>query len=139
MKITADTNILLRLAVLDDQLQAHAAEALLSGVELIAVPNPALCEFVWVLRKDYRFNRTRIVDALNELLEIPALRVDRAAVQAGIASLEAGGDFADACIAVEGRRLGGEVFTSFDRRAVALIKAAGGDAHLLRPSAGDIS
>jgi len=47
------------------------------------------------------------------------------------ALLEAGGDFADGVIAFEGRRLGGDVFISFDRRAVAMITAGGGKARLL--------
>ncbi len=45
--------------------------------------------------------------------------------------LEAGGDFADGVIAFEGRRLGGEIFASFDRTAVGLVTAQGGDTHLL--------
>jgi hypothetical protein len=57
--------------------------------------------------------------------------VDRPAVDAGLALLEAGGDFADGVIAFEGRRLGGLVFTSFDAEAVRLIEANGGETRLL--------
>ena len=42
-----------------------------------------------------------------------------------------GGDFADGIIAFDGRRLGGTVFVSFDRRAVALVERNGGEALLL--------
>jgi hypothetical protein len=49
------------------------------------------------------------------------------ACDAGLAILEAGGDFADGVIAFDGRRLGGAVFVSFDRRAVALIERSGGE------------
>jgi predicted nucleic-acid-binding protein len=56
---------------------------------------------------------------------------DRAAVEAGLASLRAGGDFADGVIAHEGRRMGADVFVSFDRRAVALLKGLDEPAHLL--------
>lgn len=45
--------------------------------------------------------------------------------------LAAGGDFADGVIAFEGRRLGGEVFASFDCEAVELVAAQGGDTRLL--------
>ena len=38
-----------------------------------------------------------------------------------------GGNFADGVKAFDGRRLGGEVFVSFDRRAVALIQRSGGE------------
>lgn len=39
--------------------------------------------------------------------------------------LKAGGHFADGVIAHEGRRLGGEIFVSFDRAAVELLAARG--------------
>jgi hypothetical protein len=57
--------------------------------------------------------------------------VDLGAVEAGLAVLERGGDFADGVIAFEGRRAGGRVFTSFDRGAVKRVGAAGGEARLL--------
>jgi len=40
--------------------------------------------------------------------------VNRPAAEAGLALLEAGGDFADGVIAHEGRWLGAEAFVSFD-------------------------
>jgi predicted nucleic-acid-binding protein len=46
--------------------------------------------------------------------------------------LVAGGDFADAVIAFSGRRLGGERFVSFDRRAVQLLADLGEPAELLK-------
>jgi predicted nucleic-acid-binding protein len=57
--------------------------------------------------------------------------VNHQAVAAGLAMLESGGDFADGIIAQEGRWLGADTFVSFDRRAVALIKAQGHDVRLL--------
>ncbi len=47
--------------------------------------------------------------------------------------LDAGGDFADGVIAFAGRQMGGAVFASFDRKAVALVAAAGGETQLLDP------
>jgi len=134
VKLTADTNLLVRHAVRDDERQAEAADVILRRAELVAIPTPALCEFVWVLRRSYGFPAGAVVSALRRLLSIAVVRVDRVATDAGIAALEAGGDFADACIAAEGRRMGGIVFTSFDRRAVAAVKAAGGEAQLLTSS-----
>jgi predicted nucleic-acid-binding protein len=52
-------------------------------------------------------------------------------VEAGLALLKAGGDFADGLIAYEGSWLGGEAFVSFDKRAVALIKRQGQEARVL--------
>lgn len=39
--------------------------------------------------------------------------------------LDSGGDFADAVIAHEVRRLGGETFVSFDQKAVRLLATQG--------------
>ena len=50
MKITADTNVLVRAAVQDDAHQARRAAKVLQEADLVAVPIPVLCEFVWVLR-----------------------------------------------------------------------------------------
>jgi len=51
MKITADTNVLIRSVVGDDVVQARAAAKMLREAELIAVALASLCEFVRVLRK----------------------------------------------------------------------------------------
>ncbi len=131
MKVTADTNILVRAVVRDDERQAEAAATLLRKAELIAVSLPCLCEFVWVLRRVYGFGQPDISAALRALLAAGNVAVDRPAVDAGLAVFEAGGDFADGLIAHEGRWLGGEVFVSFDRKAVALIVGQGEQARLL--------
>lgn len=134
MRITADTNTLVRAAVMDDPEQAELAARLLREAEIVAVPLPALCEFVWVLRRGYGFAAADIAEAIRQLAGSAAVRMDQPAVEAGLALLAAGGDFADGVIAFEGRRLGGSVFASFDREAVALIAAAGGETHLPGPA-----
>ncbi len=108
---------------------------LLRDAEMVALTLPALCEFVWVLVRGYRRPAADISGAVRRLATAATVEVDRPAVEAGLAVLEAGGDFADGVIAFDGRRLGGTVFASFDQRAVALIAAAGGETHLL-PTAG---
>jgi hypothetical protein len=56
---------------------------------------------------------------------------DRFAVKAGLAVLDAVGDFAAGVIACEGRWLGGDVFVSVDQKAVTRIEARGKAAVLL--------
>jgi predicted nucleic-acid-binding protein len=131
MKITADTNILIRAVVADDKKQARAAARLLKGAELIAVTLPCLCEFVWVLRRVYQFGQENIFAALEALLNADNVAVDRPAVDAGLSMLKAGGDFADGLIAHEGAWLGGDTFVSFDKRAVSLLSVQGKQAKLL--------
>ena len=130
MKITVDTNILVRALVRDDERQADAAAALLKEAELIAVSLVCLCELVWVLRRVYHFGQDDITAALEALLNAGNVAVDRPAAEAGLAMLKAGGDFADGLIADEGAWLGGETFVSFDKQAVALLTKQGREARL---------
>jgi predicted nucleic-acid-binding protein len=132
MRITADTNILVRAVVADNKKQAQAAAKLLKEAELIAVTLPCLCEFVWVLRRVYQFEQENISNALEALLSADNVAVNRAAVDAGLSLLKAGGDFADGLIAYEGDWLGGDSFVSFDKRAVSLLSHQGKQAMLLK-------
>jgi predicted nucleic-acid-binding protein len=131
VNITADTNVLVRAAVMDEPAQSAAAVAVLLEAELVAVTLAALCEFVWVLARGYKRSAAEVAAGIRKLVESASVAVDRPAVEAGLAILERGGDFADGIIAFEGRRAGGRVFTSFDRDAVALVAAIGGEARLL--------
>jgi predicted nucleic-acid-binding protein len=132
VNITADTNILVRALVADDPAQAAEASQLLREASSIAVPVPVLCELVWVLKRVYGFAVADIGTAIRSLLAAGTVRLDRPAVEAGLALLEAGGDFADGVIAHQGQWLGGEVFVSFDRQAVALLQKQGVAAELIR-------
>ena len=131
MKVTVDTNILVRAVVLDDPEQAGIAAKLLNDAELIAVALPCLCEFVWVLLRVYSFESSDAANAIRALLATSNVEVNRPAVEAGLSVLEAGGDFADGVIAYEGNWLGGETFVSFDKKAVALLTEQGQSARLL--------
>ncbi|HLJ29088.1 MAG TPA: type II toxin-antitoxin system VapC family toxin [Candidatus Angelobacter sp.] len=131
MKITVDTNVLVRAVVRDDQKQARIASKILKEADLIAVPLPCLCELVWVLRRVYNFGQQDISAALETLLNASNVAVNRPAAEAGLAVLNQGGDFADGLIAYEGRWLGGEMFVSFDKRAVSLVAKQGQQAKLL--------
>ena len=125
MRITVDTNILIRAVMRDDRKQGAAAARLLKDAEIIAVPSPCLCEFVWVPRRVYNLGQNDIRAALRALLNTGNVSVNRPAVDAGLAVLDAGGDFADGIIAFEGRFLGGDTFVSFDKKAVTLVEKQG--------------
>ena len=132
MKITADTNVLVRALVQDDPDQARVASALLAQAERVAVPLPVLCELVWVLRRVYRFSASDCIGAIEALLASASVRTDRPAVRAGLRLLAAGGDFADGVIAYGGRQLGGDQLATFDQEAARLLAAAGEPVRLLR-------
>jgi len=131
VRVTADTNILVRAAIDDDPKQTQRARDILREAELVALPLPVLCEFVWVARRGYRRTPQAILTSLHSLISASNVVVDQPAVEAGLVALEAGGDFADGVIAFSGRQIGGMVFASFDRRAVELVAASGGETRLL--------
>jgi len=131
MRITADTNILVRAVVADDKKQARLASKVLKEAELVAITLPCLCEFVWVLRRVYQFGQEDIFLALEALLNADNVAVHRPGADAGISMLKAGGDFADGLIAHEGKWLGGDTFVSFDKRAISLLSDKGEHARLL--------
>ncbi len=131
MKVSVDTNVLVRAVVRDDPAQADAAAKLLMDADLVAVALPCLCELVWVLRRVYGFTGADVCNAIRALLDAPNTETNRPAAEAGLVMLNAGGDFADGVIAFEGRWLGGETFVSFDQKAVALLTAQGQSARLL--------
>ncbi len=131
MTITVDTNILVRALTGDDARQTRAARSTLEKADGIALTLTVLCELVWVLSRGYGIGAAEIADAIRRLIDADNVVSNRPAVEAGLALLNAGGDFADGVIAHDGRSFGASVFVSFDRKAVKLINAAGGAARLI--------
>ena len=131
MKIAADTNVLLRDTLQDDPVQSRLAKKTLQNAEFVAIPVPVLCEFVWVLRQGYKKPTSEIADAIRVLMDSPNVVTNEPAVEAGLAVLDQGGDFADGAIVFEGRWLGAEEFVSFDKQAVSLLRSQGRKALLL--------
>lgn len=131
MKITVDTNVLVRISLLDDLKQARIAKQLFRQATLIAIPTACLCELVWILKQGEKLPNQDIVFALKKLLNIKKVSLNRPAVEAGIRLLEQGGDFADAVMEYEGTILGGETFYSFDKKAIRLLKEQGKNVQLL--------
>ena len=131
MRITADTNVLLRAAVRDDAKQATSAAYVLRNAELVAVPVEALCEFAWVMRSAYKKPAAEIANSIRSLITSPNVVTNLPAAEAGLALLDKGGDFADGAIAYEGHWLGAEEFLSFDKQAVSLLRSQGRKTRLL--------
>jgi predicted nucleic-acid-binding protein len=130
MKITADTNLLVRALTEDHAAQSKAAQQVLNKAEMVALTIPTLCELVWVLRS-YKIRPNDISGTIRKLLDAANIVANRQAAEAGLAQLDAGGDFADGVIAYEGNWLGAETLVSFDRAAIKLMTARGLPARLL--------
>src|ERR1700677_756204 len=106
MKVTADTNVLVRAITGDDKRQSKVAQAERARADMIALALPALCELVWVLSRGYKIPPGEIAEAIRRLMNGANVAVNRPAVEAGLALLDVGGDFADGVIAYEGSWLG---------------------------------
>ncbi|MFP3944362.1 MAG: type II toxin-antitoxin system VapC family toxin [Alphaproteobacteria bacterium] len=132
MKITADTNVLVRAITGDDERQGRTAQAQLETAEVVALPLPVLCELVWVLSQGYRVSPAEIAETVRRLMNSENVVMDRPAAEAGLVLLEAGGDFADGIIAHEGIWLGADTFVTFDKRAARLMEGQGQSVRLLK-------
>ena len=131
MRVAVDTNVLVRAVVRDDRAQAEIAAKWLRNPSPLVVALSALCELVWVLRRVYGFKAAEVADTIRSLTSAENVEMNRPAVEAGLAMLDAGGDFADGVLAYEGRWLGAETFVSFDKKAVELLKGQGVSARVL--------
>jgi predicted nucleic-acid-binding protein len=131
MKVAVDTNVLVRAAVRDDPEQTEVASRIMARAEMLAIALSSVCEFVWVLRSVYGYRAPRIAEAIRVLLAAENVETNRPAIDAGLAMLDAGGDFADGVIAYEGKWFGADTFVSFDRKAVEMLTAQGISARVL--------
>ncbi|AQX31524.1 type II toxin-antitoxin system VapC family toxin [Bartonella schoenbuchensis] len=131
MKISVDTNVLARAVLQDDKKQGEVASKILRKASLIAISLSCLCELVWILRRGAKLSKEDVAGMLRDLLATSNIVMNRPAVEAGLAILEAGGDFADGIISYEGNWLGGETFVSFDKLAIELLTKNGQSTKLL--------
>ena len=109
----------------DDARQSRVARDVLGRAELVAVTLPTLCELAWVLSRGYKIPADEIAAGFRRLIDSANVVVNRPAAEAGLAHLEAGGDFADGVIAFEVAPLGADTFVSFDKSAVKVALAQG--------------
>ena len=74
--------------------KANWLKAELAKADAFALALPALCELVWVLSQAYKVRTADIAEAIRRLMNGANVLVNRPAVEAGLAMLTAGGDFA---------------------------------------------
>lgn len=124
--IGLDTNILVRYITQDDAAQAATAAAILEhrltpeepGFVSLAVT----MELFWVLRSFYGFADDQIAAAIQQLLQVPALRIqNEREVFAALFAFESGAaSFSDALIGTLGSWAGCSTTLTFDRKAARL-------------------
>lgn len=108
-----DTNVVVRLVVVDDRKQALRARKLIETRD-VSVSATVLLETEWVLRSVYKRLPKDIVETLREFVRLPHVVVENgAATFKALDWAEAGMEFADA-LHLAGA-VDAEAFVSFDR------------------------
>lgn len=120
--IAIDTNVLVRLFVNDDAMQAEKARTLFDAHadedESLWIADVVLAELVWALDRSYGRSRSDIVRVLRALASNATVRLESAACIGAAASLYERGpaDFVDGLLAVKAQALGCEALRSFDKK-----------------------
>lgn len=130
--IAVDTNVLVRLVVIDDAEQTRRAREVVAGSARIIVLYTVLSETAWVLGFTYKLTQAQVISALSSVLGLPNVsaqaseRVQRAFAWAGH-GMQLGDALhlsaADEC----------EGFVSFDRDFARKADAAGAQPRVASP------
>jgi len=115
--IAADTNVLLRYVLHDDEAQAARADDLFDSAEPVLITDVVLAETVWTLcGRKYRLAKADLVAVLERLFSEPnvrfeddqvvwhALQAYKGTTAEGVAGSTKGAGFADALIVFKARR-----------------------------------
>ena len=105
MRITADTHVVLRAVLSDDDAQRASASDALNSAESMAVSVHALREFAWVLERSYGAPRRAIAEAFRRSMDTANVVLHRQVV--------------------EDHEHGSDNFVSFDKRVVKLLAGQG--------------
>lgn len=120
--IGLDTNVLVRYIMQDDAAQASKASALLESLTVDApgwIALISIVELVWVLGAAYDLQRAQVFAAIESILTIKELRVERASLvwKALRACRATKADLADCLITSSAVSAGCERTMTFDRAA----------------------
>ena len=119
--MAADTNVLLRYILKDDEKQFATAAAFFgarSPEDPAFICQIVLCEMAWTLAQRYKFSRTQITSIIEALLETSEIHVeDEEIVSAAIADASPTADFADLMIALRASMSGCSSTVTFDKGA----------------------
>jgi predicted nucleic-acid-binding protein len=117
-----DTNVLVRAVTADDPAQTRTVTRLFRTLTVQApgyISLVCLAEFVWVLRRTYRYPQSSIVDVIRHFLEAPEFVFEnQSAVEQSLHVYSATrSDFADCLIERAGHIAGCTATVTFDKGA----------------------
>ena len=121
--IAVDTNVLLRLTLMDDEEQLARAAALiesaLTGRQSVFINPIVLAEYVWTLARTYRATRQEQSGAVRQYIDRPPYRLfDEALVRSALSAFDnSKADFADCLIGAMNQAVSAPVTYSFDKAA----------------------
>jgi predicted nucleic-acid-binding protein len=124
--IAVDTNVLLRLTLMDEKAQLEQAAALvekaLASRQDVFINPVVLSEYVWTLARTYRASRQEQSRAVRQYIDRPPYRLfDEALVRSALTAFEnSKADFADCLIGAMNQAASAPVTYSFDKAASAL-------------------
>jgi len=119
LPMAIDTNVLVRLLVNDDPVQALRAAESIDASAACFVPITVVLELEWVLRGAYKLPREAVISAFEGLLAIKQVHVEQETlVRQALAWHRGGLDFADALHLA--RSEGCVALLSFDRQLAQL-------------------
>jgi predicted nucleic-acid-binding protein len=114
------SNVVVRFLTGDDRRQSERTVQLFRQ-ERVFITKSVLLETEWVLRRGYRQNPEKVIDALEALIDLPDVTCeDEAGVRQALAWQRAGMDFADALHLAASARAAG--FVTFDRDMIKIAK-----------------
>jgi predicted nucleic-acid-binding protein len=119
LPLALDTNVLVRLLVNDDPVQALRAAESIDASAACFVPITVVLELEWVLRGAYKLPREAVISAFEGLLAIKQVHLEQEAlVRQALAWHRGGLDFADALHLARSEGCG--ALLSFDRQLAQL-------------------
>jgi predicted nucleic-acid-binding protein len=113
----ADTNVLVRLLLEDDEAQARAARSFLRSNAPLFVSHVVLAETAWVLASAYRFKRAELEKLVEMLLDTEGIAIERpAVVRTALDHFAASrADFADCLILATAQAAAAVPLATFDK------------------------
>jgi len=119
--IALDSNVLIRLLIEDDPVQAELARRLIEFAqeqgERCFIGDPVLCEVEWVLDSAYGASRRDVATALQNIISSPSFVFDDAAsIQSALDRFWRGkADFSDYLLGTRARKRGTGTTYTFDK------------------------
>lgn len=74
--IAIDTNVLVRLIVEDDDIQAHKALKLLQQHNEVFISTVVICETAWVLESCYDIKKNKLIEVFENILRVEQFDVE---------------------------------------------------------------